>query len=180
MNTSLDLFDSSLLFSFKCSGSDHERFSPEVFFIIFGVLLCFPLLAYLYITSKGVGLRQNNIGRDCNDEIGTHNFTNTEIGIMESCNNHYPATDPGIELSRVRLSNEVIRTDKSKGVLMGKSGVRHRPKAGDGVAYKSLNVTESTRNGIDIEFEVNGSSPVIGNFATNIFTNQLLTFSHSL
>lgn len=40
-------------------GSSNQRFSPSVFFFIFGFFLCLPLLAYIYVIRNGIGLKDS-------------------------------------------------------------------------------------------------------------------------
>jgi hypothetical protein len=53
-------------------GSSHLRFSPSVYFVIFGAILILPVFAYRYIVSNNVGGRKINIS----DAVANNSVTN--------------------------------------------------------------------------------------------------------
>lgn len=52
-------------------GSENVRFSPRIYFIVFGCLLVPPLIAYWYITSRNIGKRT------LEDEVGMNGATSS-------------------------------------------------------------------------------------------------------
>ena len=97
-------------------GSDNMRFSVTVFMSIFGILLCLPILGYIYITRYKIGLREqvkkiyelelSHVSDPIKNQEEQHNPMNS----YDSCQEGVPDRLDGLPFSKVDRNSPSSQT----------------------------------------------------------------------
>ncbi len=107
-------------------GGDNPRFSPRIFFLIFGLILILPLIAYRFIIKSGLGLKPKI------KAISSKSPQLALVTIDEECSNGGSAINP----LQVDSPDDIGSRDVKNSNTAAATGTNRNTTEGNSIVYK--------------------------------------------